>query len=88
LYRRQRVHIGLSYSTTGINYELWNGTLVKTMAGSNSGLDFGLQTTAGTYTVIARNIFTGCSNNMLGSATVIINALPTVDTVKVEVASV
>jgi glycine rich protein/type IX secretion system substrate protein len=77
------VRIGLTYSTTGINFQLWNGsTMVTTLPGSNSGLDFGLQTGAGIYTVIAVNPLTGCSSNMAGSAGISINPLPNIDTVQ------
>jgi uncharacterized protein YjdB len=72
------VHVGLSYSNTGINYQLWNGAiLVTTVLGSNSGLDFGVQPT-GTYTVVAVNAATGCTANMNGSATVIANLPPNI----------
>jgi uncharacterized protein YjdB len=77
------VHIGLNYSNTGINYDLWNGsTHVTAKPGSNSGLDFGLQTAVGPYTVVATNALTGCSANMSGSAIILINAVPKVDTVQ------
>jgi glycine rich protein/type IX secretion system substrate protein/Big-like domain-containing protein len=69
-------HVGLSYSSTGITYQLWNaGTLVASVPGSNSGLDFGARP-SGTYTVVAINSITGCTSNMTGSATVIMNSLP------------
>ena len=72
------VHIGLSYSSSGVNYELFDGaTLMGTTAGSNSGLDFGLQTTTGTYTVFAINPITNCSQTMSGSTVVFNNPLPT-----------
>ncbi len=71
------VHIGLGLSTTGVNYKLYNGpTLVNTLGGSNSALDFGLYTTSGTYTVVAVNATTGCTSNMTGSTTVSSNPLP------------
>jgi hypothetical protein len=78
------VHVGLNYSSTGINYQLWNGiTSVSTQPGSNSGLDFGLQPGNFTYTVSATNPATGCSNNMSGSSTVTMNSLPNPYTVMV-----
>ncbi len=75
-------HIGLSGSTTGVYYYLYNtsGGLMATVSGSSSGLDFGLMTSVGTYTVQAIQTFssgTQCSSNMSGSTTVTINALPT-----------
>ncbi len=72
-------HVGLSFANSGVNYKLYNGgSLVATVAGSNAGLDFGLITATGTYTVIAVNATTGCTSNMSGSATVSINPLPNV----------
>jgi hypothetical protein len=39
------VHIGLSFGNTGTNYQLYNGsTLVSSIGGSNSGVDFGCLT--------------------------------------------
>jgi len=71
------VHIGLGLSSTGVNYQLYNGpTLITTVGGSNSALDFGVYLTAGTYTVIGINASTACSNNMSGSTTITINPLP------------
>ena len=71
------VAVGLSGSATGINYALYNGaTLITTLPGTGASLNFGLQTTAGTYTVVAANTSTTCSKTMNGSATVIINILP------------
>jgi glycine rich protein/type IX secretion system substrate protein/Big-like domain-containing protein len=67
------VHVGLSYSAIGTTYQLLPGGPTK--AGSNSGLDFGLQTTGGTYTVQATNGF-GCTLMMTGSVTVTPNPLP------------
>jgi type IX secretion system substrate protein/Big-like domain-containing protein len=77
------VHIGLTYSDIGINYQLWlNGTtLIATMAGSNSSIDFGTQTAAGVYTIVAVNGGSGCSSNMTGSVTVGIDPLPVAFTV-------
>ncbi len=71
-------HIGLTYAGTGINYVLLLGGSPVTVPvpGSNSGLDFGLFTSAGLYTVLATNATTGCSSNMTGSATVTVNPLP------------
>lgn len=69
--------IYLSVSTLGIEYQLYNGaTLVTTAMGTGSSVDFGYQTAAGTYNVVANNLTTSCSNNMAGSATVAINPLP------------
>lgn len=72
------VHIGLDWSITGINYQLYNGSTAtgSPVAGSTSALDFGLITTAGTYTVRATNASTGCVNDMIGSVAVNVNPLP------------
>ena len=71
------VHTGLSGSDLGISYQLFNTTPTGTpLAGSSSALDFGAQTAAGTYTVVATDTLTHCTNNMTGSATVTILPLP------------
>ncbi len=74
------VNVGLGSSASGINYMLYNGSTVvgSPLAGTGSSLNFGLQTAAGTYTVLAVNASTSCMNNMSGSATVVVNPLPTV----------
>lgn len=71
--------IGLSNSQTGINYQLYNGASAvgSTIAGTNGALNFGLQTAAGTYTVVATNPSGGCTQNMSGSAAVTVNSRPT-----------
>jgi hypothetical protein len=71
------VHVRLSSSNTGINYQLMRGIIaVGSLAGTGLPLDFGPQTVAGTYTVVATNPVTGCVNNMTGSVAVVINPLP------------
>jgi len=77
------VHIYLSGSLFGINYQLYNGAtpVGGPLAGTTSGLDFGLQTATGTYSVIATNTTTGCQNTMSGTPVVFINPLPTVNNV-------
>jgi len=72
------VHVGLSYGSSGVSYVLYNGFSIVSLpvAGSNSGLDFGLETGAGTYTVVGTNTLTGCVSNMAGSVTVSVNPLP------------
>jgi hypothetical protein len=76
-------NIGLSSSNSGISYQLYRGGLISGTAVNGTGgpLDLGLRTVAGTYTVIATNTVTGCTNNMIGSATVGVNSLPVVYTV-------
>lgn len=75
--------IGLASSASGINYQLYNGasTVGSSVAGTGVAISFGTQTASGTYTVLATNSITSCTNAMSGSATIIINPLPTVQTV-------
>ena len=76
------VHVGLSGSVVGTNYSLLLGTtIVGGASGTGAAIDFGYQTGAGTYTVFATNSLTGCINNMTGSVTIVINALPSLFTV-------
>ena len=75
------VEITLSNSDIGINYQLYRGA--SPVGGPIAGtavapLDLGLETLAGTYTVHASNPVTGCTQNMFGSTTVSVNALPLV----------
>ena len=69
-------HVWLNGSQIGVNYQLYNGltTIGTTMTGTGMILDFGLQTTAGTYTVLAENPSTTCHLDMSGSA--VVNVLP------------
>ncbi|MES2702488.1 MAG: Ig-like domain-containing protein [Bacteroidota bacterium] len=73
------VHVGLTFSNSGVNYQLYNGSTAvgSTVAGANAAIDFGLITTAGTYTVYATNATTSCANNMSGNSVVVVNPLPT-----------
>jgi len=72
------VHVNLSSSTTGITYQLMNGTAAVgvPMGGTGASLDFGPQTAGGTYTVVASNPLTTCARTMTGSANVVMNSLP------------
>jgi Secretion system C-terminal sorting domain len=74
------VAVGLANSDAGINYQLYIGasTVGSPVAGSGAAISFGLQTASGTYTVVATDGATSCTNNMTGSATININPLPTV----------
>jgi GEVED domain/Secretion system C-terminal sorting domain len=76
-------HIGLAGSTSGIKYQLYSGgTAVGTlMTGTGSALDFGSMTAAGSYTVVASNPGTSCTNNMSGTAAIAINPAPNMFTV-------
>ena len=69
------VHVGLSGSSSGIRYQLYNTSAVgAAMTGTGAPLDFGIKTASGTYTVVATNLLTGCSNTMNSSA--FVNPLP------------
>ncbi len=68
--------VGLSGSVSGTSYQLFNGTSGGiTLAGSGGVLNFGTQTSAGTYTVVATTS-SGCSRTMTGSVTITVNPLP------------
>jgi hypothetical protein len=63
--------VGLANSSVGVNYTLYAGTInVITLPGTGGPLNFGLQTLAATYTVLATNASTSCTSNMTGSVTV------------------
>jgi len=72
------VAVGLSGSESGVNYQLFNGASAvgTAIAGNGSTLNFGLQATAGTYTVVATNATTFCTSNMTDNAVITINPLP------------
>jgi len=72
------VHLGLGCSSADARYQLYRGaTAIGTpITGTGFALDFGLYTAAGSYTVIATNPTTGCTNNMTGSAIVAAYPLP------------
>jgi len=61
--------IELSGSDLGIDYQLYCDTaLIASSSGSGSPINFGLQTTIGSYRVIAINSVSTCQNNMVDSA--------------------
>jgi hypothetical protein len=71
--------VGLSGSQTGIDYQLWfvGGSMISSMHGTGAALDFGYQTSAGSYTVEAVNsLIATCSLAMAGNATITVNPLP------------
>ena len=74
------VSVGLANSDAGVNYQLrLNGTDIGApLAGTGAALDFGLQTTAGTYTVAGSNTTTACVGLMTGNAVVSINTAPSI----------
>ena len=65
--------IGLSGSTIGVNYQLFRGaTLVGApVPGTGGPISFGQQGVVGTYTVVATNATTGCTQPMTGSKSVL-----------------
>jgi hypothetical protein len=67
------VLVGLSGSQPGVNYTLVPGGSV--VAGTGNAISFGLRP-AGVYSVTAKSAATNCTNNMVGSVTVIVNPLP------------
>ncbi len=73
--------VGLNGSEVGVNYELRrnNAPMVPpvVLAGTGGTLNFGLQTLAGIYNVIATQVSTGCTEVMNGTVTISINPLPT-----------
>ncbi len=71
-------HIGLTYAASGYNYQLYRGsvTIGGPVGGRNVTLDFGLEVTAGSYTVIATNASTSCAASMTGAAVININPTP------------
>ncbi len=72
------VAVGLDGSESGVSYQLKvDDGNVSAETGTGSALNFGNQTTAGTYTVVATDQGSGCTVDMMGSAIVTVNALPT-----------
>jgi len=69
--------VGMVGSVAGIRYQLYNGTSATgaAVAGTGAPISFGNHT-SGTYTVVAINSATGCTNNMPRSATISVNPLP------------
>ena len=72
------IDVRLSYSDAGVSYQLYNGSTAvgSPMMGVSNYLDFGLQTGAGNYTIVATTVSTGCTSNMIGSVSININPLP------------
>jgi hypothetical protein len=74
------IHITLPSSDAGSQYQLYRGTTplaIVTSPSTGGALDFGNQTIAGTYTILARNPVTTCGTTMPGATQVILNGRPT-----------
>jgi len=72
------VEVTLSDSENGVSYQLYmDGTPVgAAVSGTGSSISFGDQTAAGSYTVKATVVITGCENDMTASVDVNILPLP------------
>lgn len=70
--------VGLSNSQLGVEYQLRLGGVAvgAPVTGTGAAITFGNQTTAGTYTVHATVILTGCNIDMNGIVLISINPLP------------
>jgi hypothetical protein len=77
------LNVQLSNSELNVSYELFNAGVSThiTLPGTGSLLDFGAQTGAGNYTVIATNDTSHCTSNMSGAPVISINVPPTAYTV-------
>ena len=70
-------HVGLAGSDFGISYQLYHSgsALGAPLTGTGAGLDFGVFSGVGSYTVQATN-GSSCVSNMAGSAVISVNPLP------------
>ncbi len=66
------ISVGLSSSQNNVSYQLKlnNSPIGNTISGTGSALNFGLQTSPGTYSVIATNASTLCSVSMANTVAV------------------
>jgi len=74
------LHVGISGSATAVNYQLYNGStpVGSLVSGTGTSVDFGLQSAAGVYTVIATDPSTSCNSTMPGSAVLSLSSSPDV----------
>jgi len=77
------VDVALGSSEAGVNYQLYQGTtpIGLPISGTGVGIDFGLYTTAGIYTIVGTYTGTLCSAAMSGADTITISPLPTAYTI-------
>ncbi len=75
--------VGLDGSAVGFTYQLYDGAtpIGSAMAGTGHAIDFGLQTTVATYTVLASDDISHCNNEMNNDAVIDTFPLPAVFTV-------
>jgi hypothetical protein len=64
--------ISLSGSETGVNYQLFCNQIAvgSPLVGSGTSLSFGPQAVHGTYTIVGKNVTTGCTQTMDGTVSV------------------
>ena len=72
------VNLSLSGSEPNVSYALYNGSTATgtVVVGTGSALSFGLQGTAGTYSIMGTDMMTNCANGMTSTATVSVNPAP------------
>jgi hypothetical protein len=70
--------VGISGSQVGVNYTLWYGccTPVAVIAGTGNPISFGLQSSPGTYSVVAEHATTHCINWMYNCISILVNPTP------------
>ena len=72
------VAVGLANSQSGVNYQLFASAVADgaPVAGTGAAISFGNKTVAASYTVVATNATTACTQNMTGSVTVTAYTVP------------
>jgi len=75
------VVVGLAGSESGVTYQLYNNgnPIGAAVLGNGAPMSFGNQTAAGSYTVYATRVSTGCTQDMGSNVAVSINPLPIAD---------
>jgi hypothetical protein len=77
------VPVGVSNSQIGVNYQLYRdgAAIGSPLAGTDAPLSFGLQTVAGTYSVLATNTANSCNSNITGTTVISTSSSPNAYTV-------